>query len=182
MLSDVENVRKLVDLLGDRGFVDALTNAEQLVEEANQTIDRVEEIEGEANEALREANEALHEVDQRLQRFDEAISLIEAKIEAGFSVGFFYFAVTSWIGGDLLIAAGLFVMGMLGASSLLVTIVSMPQVQRLLEIGDYATDRIDRRTDAIDLDDVPETVDGVTEAVDGVTEAGSLDAGTGDRE
>lgn len=147
MLSDIENMRKMVDLLGDDGFVDSLTNVETVLGEVNETIDRVEQIEGEAEQAVREANEALLAVDDRLRRFDETVSLLEAKIEAGFSIAFFYFALNSWLSGDVLLAAGLFAMGLLGASSLVVTIVTLPQVRRLRQVGRFASDRIDRSTD-----------------------------------
>lgn len=147
MLSDIENMRKMVDLLGDQGFVDALTNVETVLGEVNETIDRVEQIEGEAEQAVREANEALHAVDDRLRRFDETVSLLEAKVEAGFSIAFFYFALNSWLSGDVFLAAGLFAMGLLGASSLVVTIVTMPQVRRLRQVGRFASDQFDRSTD-----------------------------------
>ena len=137
----------MVGLLGDQGFVDALTDVEGLVDDANETLDRVERIEGEAAAAVREANEALVAVDERLATFDETISLLEAKIEAGFSVGFFLFAANRWIAGEPLFAAGLLVLGLLGASSLAVTIATMPQVRRLRKVGRFATDRVDRHRD-----------------------------------
>jgi hypothetical protein len=143
MLSDIENVRKMVELLGDEGFVEALTNAEKLVEDVDETLDRVERIEGDAEEAVREANTALTAVDTRLAKFDETISLLEAKIEAGFSIGFFFFALNTYLAGDVLVAAGLFFMGLLGASSLAVTIATMPQVRRLRQAGRYAFSRLD---------------------------------------
>lgn len=144
MLSDIENVRKMMALLGDEGFVDALENAEKLVDDADETLARVEKIEGDAAAAVREANEALVAVDNRLQRFDETISLLEAKIEAAFSIGFFFFALNTYLEGNLLVAAGLFVMGLLGISSLILTVVTLPQVQRLRQVGEYATDQLDR--------------------------------------
>lgn len=147
MLSDIDNLRKMVDLLGDEGFVDSLTTVETTLQEVNETMDRVEQIEGEAETALREANEALLAVDNRLLKFDETMSLLEAKIEAGFSIGFFFFALNTWLAGDVFIAAGLFIMGLLGASSLVVTIVTMPQVRRLRQFGRFASDQIDRQSD-----------------------------------
>lgn len=147
MLSDIDNARRMVELLGDEGFVDALTNAEELVDEVDETLDRVERIEGDAEEAVREANEALTAVDRRLERFDEAIRLVEAKIETGFSIGFFFFAFQQWSAGEPLIAAGLFVMGLLGASSLAVTVVTMPQVQRLRQAAGYLRNRVDDSDD-----------------------------------
>jgi hypothetical protein len=45
--------------------------------------------------------------------------------------------------GDPYLAAGLFVMGLLGASSLAMTIYRMPQVRKLRELGRYASSRID---------------------------------------
>lgn len=147
MLSDIGNVYRMLDLLGDDGFVDALQDTEQLVDDATETLERVERIEGEAEAAVREANEMLTAVDHRLMRFDETLSLLEAKIEAGFSIAFLFFAVTTWLAGNLLLAAGLFVMGLLGASSLVVTILTLPQVRRLRQVGEYATDRLDRRRD-----------------------------------
>lgn len=144
MRSDIDNVRKMMGLLGDEGFVKALTNAEKLVNDAEETLERVEKIEGEAGEAVREANEALQAVDNRLLKFDETISLLEAKIEAGFSLGFFFFALSMWSDGEVLLAAGLAFMGLLGASSLVMTIVTLPQVRRLRQVGEYATDRMDR--------------------------------------
>jgi len=143
MLSDVENVRKMVELLGDEGFVEALRNAEQLVDDVDETLGRVEQVEDEAAVAVREANEALNAVDRRLQRFDEAIRLIEAKIEAGFSIGFFFFALQQWTAGGVFLAAGLAVMGLLGISSLAVTIATMPQIERLRQVGELLTSRFD---------------------------------------
>jgi hypothetical protein len=142
MLSDIENVRKMVELLGDEGFVEALTNAGKLVEDVDETLDRVERIEGDAEEAVREANAAMTAVDNRLAKFDETISLLEAKIEAGFSIGFFFFALSTWRGGDVFLAAGLFFMGLLGASSLVVTVVNLPQVRRLRQVGRYTIQRL----------------------------------------
>lgn len=147
MLSDIDNMRKMVDLLGDDGFVDALTNVETVLGEVNETIDRVEKIEGEAEQAVREANEALLAVDDRLRTFDETISLLEAKIEAAFSIAFFFFALNTWLSGDVLLAAGLFAMGLLGASSLVVTIATMPQVRRLRKFGRFASEQIDRKSE-----------------------------------
>lgn len=144
MLSDMENMRKMMMLLGDDQFVDALKNVDTLVDEVDETLDRVERIEGDAEQAVREANEALHAVDGRLEKVDDTISLIEAKIEAGFSLAFFFFALDRWLEGDLLLAAGLFGMGLLGVSSLAVTIARMPQVRRLRQVGDYATDQINK--------------------------------------
>lgn len=142
-MSEIDNARKLIGLLSNDGFVDAISNAEELVRDAEGTLERVEQIEGEANDALREANEALDQVDNRLRKFDETVSLLEAKIEAGFSVGFFFFALNSYLAGDLFIAAGLAFMGLLGASSLIVTVVNLPQVRRLLSIGDYASEQVE---------------------------------------
>ncbi len=142
MREEADNVRKLVNLLGDTGFVDAISNAEELVRDAEATLERVEKIEGDAEQAVREANVALNQVDSRLQKFDETMRLIEAKIEAAFSIGFFFFALTRYLEGDLYIAAALAVMGLMGAGSLIVTIATMPQVQKLLSIGEYASDQV----------------------------------------
>lgn len=86
MLSDIDNVRKMMALLGDEGFVEALENVETVVRDADETLGRVEKIESDAEQAVREANEALIAVDNRLLKFDETISLLEAKIEAGFTL------------------------------------------------------------------------------------------------
>ncbi len=145
MRSDIDNMRKMMGLLGDEGFVNALTNAEKLVNDAEQTLDRVEKIEGDAEQAVREANTALQQVDNRLSKFDETISLLEAKIEAGFSVGFFFFALSQWTQGNVILAAALAFMGLLGASSLVVTVLSLPQVKKLRKVGEYATDQVDRQ-------------------------------------
>ena len=168
MLSDIENVRKLTELLGDEGFVDALTNAETLVDDVDETLDRVEEIEGEAEEAVREANDALTAVDNRLRKFDEAIRLIEAKIEAGFSVGFFLFAFQQWQAGALFLATGLFVMGLLGSSSLAVTVINLPQLQRLLQMSQYLADRLDDEPTGrgIEVDTAERSGRGVTDRSD----------------
>jgi hypothetical protein len=40
MLSDIGNVRQMLELLDD-GFVDALSGAEELVEDVDETLDRV---------------------------------------------------------------------------------------------------------------------------------------------
>lgn len=141
MISDMNNVRKLMEILGDEGFVTALTNAEELVDEVGETLDRVEQIESDAEDAVREANAALNAVDHRLQKFDETIRLLEAKIEAAFSIAFLFFALNNYLAGELLLAAGLFIMGLLGASSLVITILTMPQVRRLRKMGRYARSR-----------------------------------------
>jgi hypothetical protein len=137
MLSDIENVRRLTELLRDEGFVDALSNAEELVEDVDERLERVEQIEGDAEQAVREANDALNAVDDRLRTFDEAIRLIEAKIEAGFSAGFLFFGYQQLTAGAVFIAAGLFFMGLLGSSSLVVTLRNMPQVERLGQMSRY---------------------------------------------
>lgn len=145
MFRNINNAGELMDLLNDDGFVRSLKDVEQTLDEVNETIDRVEKIEGEAEQAVREANEALHAVDARLAKFDETISLLEAKIEAGFSVGFLFFGLNSYLAGNTLLAAGLLFMGLLGASSLIVTIATMPQVRKLRQVGRYASDQIDRQ-------------------------------------
>ncbi len=152
MLSDIENVRKLTELLGDEGFVEALTNAETLVEDVSETLDRVEDVEDDAQEAVQEANAALNAVDYRLRKFDETIRLIEAKFEAGFSIGFFFFAFQQWTAGSLFLGAGLALMGLLGVSSLAVTIATMPQVRRLRQLGQYLTDRVDDEEPSVEVE------------------------------
>ncbi|MXR51128.1 hypothetical protein GRX03_05845 [Halovenus sp. WSH3] len=147
MASDLGNMLRMMNILGDEGFVDALENAERLVKNADETLERVEQIEGDAERAVREANETLTAVDNRLAKFDETISLLEAKIEAGFSVGFFFFGLNRYLEGELLLAGALFFMGLLGASSLVVTIVTLPQVRRLREMGLQAYRRVDEETD-----------------------------------
>ena len=147
MASDLGNMLRMMNILGDEGFVDALENAEALVENADKTLERVEKIEGDAEQAVREANETLTAVDNRLAKFDETISLLEAKIEAGFSVGFFFFGLNRYLDGEILIAAALFFMGLLGASSLVVTIVTLPQVRRLRQMGLKAWGRVDEEDD-----------------------------------
>lgn len=136
-----------MEAISDEGFVNAISNIEELMDDVDDTLDRVEKIEGDAEEAVREANEALTAVDNRLQKFDETISLLEAKIEAAFSIGFFFFALNNYLAGEYLLAAGLFAMGLLGASSLAVTIVTMPQVRRLVSMSRYATGREDPEDD-----------------------------------
>jgi hypothetical protein len=162
MSADIGNMLKMMNVLGDDGFVDALTDVEGLVEDVNETLDRVERIEGEAEAAVKEANEALNAVDHRLAKFDETISLLEAKIEAGFSVGFFFFALNQYLAGELLFAAGLFFMGLLGASSLVVTVLTMPQIRRLRGMSRYATGRSGRNREREDseTDDEERTTDG----------------------
>ena len=141
MSSDIGNMLRMVNILGDEGFVTALENAERVVTEADETLKRVEKIEGEAEAAVREANDALQDVDDRLRKFDETISLLEAKIEAAFSIGFFFFGLSAWLDGDVLFATGLFFMGLLGASSLVVTVLTMPQVRRLRRMSGHILGR-----------------------------------------
>jgi len=143
MASDLGNMLRMMNILGDEGFVDALENAEHLVQNADETLERVEKIETDAEKAVREANETLTAVDNRLAKFDETISLLEAKIEAGFSIGFFFFGLNRYLDGEILLAAVLFLMGLLGASSLFVTIVTLPQVQRLRKVGLTAWQYVD---------------------------------------
>ncbi len=138
MSADLNNMLRMMGLLGDDGFVNALTNVEKLVNDVEGTLERVEKIEEDAGEAVREANEALDEVDSRLAKVDETISRLEAKIEAGFTIGFFFFAFSRWTAGDPYLAVALFLMGLLGVSSLFVTIVTMPQVKRLKQVIKFA--------------------------------------------
>ena len=145
MLSEVDNARKLMLLLGDEGFTDALTQAETLIEDANETMNRVERIEGEAAAAVEEANRTMHAVDRRLETVDRTINLLEAKIEAGFSLAFFVFAVNVYLAGDRFFAAGLFALGLLGAGQLLVTIRNIPQVEKLWAAVRYLLDRVGAR-------------------------------------
>jgi len=147
MSSDLGRMLRMMNLVGDEGFVDALEKAERLIEDADETLKRVEQIEGDAEQAVREANETLQAVDNRMMKFDETISLLEAKIEAGFSIGFFFFALNRYLDGELLLAGALFCMGLLGASSLFVTIVTMPQVRRLRQMGRAATGRDDEHSE-----------------------------------
>lgn len=142
MLSDIDNVRKLVLLLGDEGFTEALTEAEALVEDASDTLERVERIENEAAEAVTEANETLDAVDRRLATVDRTINLLEAKIEAGFSLGFFVFAANAYVSGDFFFAAGLSFLGLLGAGQLAVTIANIPQVEKLRAAAGFLFERI----------------------------------------
>ncbi|WP_436901692.1 hypothetical protein [Halovenus halobia] len=143
MASDLGNMLRMMNILGDEGFVDALENAERLVDSADRTLERVEKIESDAEQAVREANETLTAVDNRLATFDETISLLEAKIEAGFSIGFFFFGLNRYLAGELFLAVALFGMGLLGASSLVVTIVTLPQVRRLRKMGLTAWRHVD---------------------------------------
>jgi hypothetical protein len=142
LLSEVNNVRQLVELLSDDGFTEAITQAEDLVNDVNDTLDRVEEVEDEAAEAVKEANRTLVAVDRRLSKVDETINLLEAKIEAGFSLGFLVFAFNFFIDGDLLFAASLAFLGLLGAGQLLVTVRTIPQVQKLRELFRYVLERL----------------------------------------
>jgi hypothetical protein len=155
------NTARMVGLLGDEEFVDALTNVEGTIEEVNETLDRVEEVESEAGEAVREANATLHAVDRRLDKVDETISLMEAKIEAGFSAGFLVVAGNLFIRGELLLAASLAVLGLLGAGALVHTVLTLPQVRKLRQAGLAAFDRLD----GVDEDDreFPELFDPVRE-------------------
>lgn len=156
MLSDIDNVRKLLLLLGDEGFTEALTEAEALVEDASDTLDRVERIENEAAQAVTEANETLEAVDRRLDTVDRTINLLEAKIEAGFSLGFFVFAVNAYVSGDLFFAAGLFFMGLLGAGQLAVTIANIPQVEKIRVAVGFLLERLGVGTPGGDPDDGPD--------------------------
>lgn len=131
LLSEVDNVRQLIELLGDKGFVEAVSEAEELVNEVNDTLDRVEQVEDEAAEAVKEANQTLTAVDRRLDTVDRTINLLEAKIEAGFSLGFFVFAANFYLDGDYIFAASLAFLGLLGAGQLVVTIINIPQVEKL---------------------------------------------------
>ena len=122
MRSDLGNMLRILQVLRDEGFVDALTDVERLVAD----------------------------VDDRLEQFDEMISLLEAKIEAAFSIGFFFFAIDRWTADDPFLALGLLFMGLLGASSLAVTVRRLPQVRRLRSVGRYATNRLDSTDDWLD--------------------------------
>jgi hypothetical protein len=141
-IPDIWSTAKMVELLSDEEFVDALTNVEGTIQQVNNTLDRVEEVEAEAGQAVTEANETLKAVDNRLTKVDETISLLEAKIEAGFSLGFFVVAVNLFLRGDLILAVSLAALGMLGAGALVVTIVTLPQVRKLRQAVLAAIDRL----------------------------------------
>jgi hypothetical protein len=141
-IPDIWSTAKMVELLSDEEFVNALTNVEGTVQEVNNTLDRVEEVETEAGQAVTEANETLKAVDNRLTKVDETISLLEAKIEAGFSLGFFVVAVNLFLRGELILAVSLAALGMLGAGALIVTIVTLPQVRKLRQAVVAAVDRL----------------------------------------
>ncbi|MFC7228132.1 hypothetical protein N0B31_12035 [Salinirubellus salinus] len=143
------NTARMVGLLGDEEFVDALTNVEGTIEEVNETLDRVETVEDEAAQAVHEANETLTAVDQRLAKVDETISLLEAKIEAGFSLAFLLVAANLYVQGDLVLAATLALLGVLGAGALVSTARTLPQVQKLRQLGGAAYDRFN----GVDEDD-----------------------------
>lgn len=184
MLSDIDNARRLMLLLGDEGFTEALTEAEELVEDANDTLDRVEEIEDEAAAAVREANETMLAVDRRLDKVDRTISLLEAKIEAGFSLAFFIFAANAFFSGELLFAAGLAVLGLLGAGQLVVTIANIPQVEKIqaavVYLLEWLDDRLEKRADdraggrpgRDGADDRPDRLDDRNAADDGADRLG----------
>lgn len=183
MASDLGNMLRMMNILGDEGFVDALENAEKLVENADETLKRVEKIESDAEQAVREANETLTAVDNRLAKFDETISLLEAKIEAGFSIGFFFFGLNRYLDGELLLAGALFFMGLLGASSLLVTVVTLPQVRRLRQMGLRAWRHVDEEDDAAGSESTADET-GRKPKDDGDTERGSVsvdDSNSGSR-
>jgi hypothetical protein len=152
------NTARMVGLLGDEEFVDALTNVEGTIEEVNETLDRVEEVEDEAAQAVHEANATLTAVDQRLAKVDETISLLEAKIEAGFSLAFLLVAANLYVQGDLILAATLALLGLLGAGALVSTARTLPQVQKLRQLGGATYDRLD----GVDEDDreFPTILDG----------------------
>ena len=133
-----------------RAVIDMTDRPLDVLEE---TLDRVEEVETEAQRAVEDADVALRAVDDRLNRFDEMISLLEAEIEAVFSIGFFYFAFTQWTAGNELLAGGLLLMGLLGASSLAVTVYKMPQVRKLRRVGRYASRRLEARESDEGADD-----------------------------
>lgn len=159
LLSEVNNVRQLVELLGDDGFTEALTQAEGLVDDVNDTLDRVERVEDEAAEAVKEANQTLVAVDRRLDKVDRTISLLEAKIEAGFSLGFFVFAANFYLSGDYLFAGSLAFLGLLGAGQLLVTIRNIPQVEKLRWGAAQVAGRLGYRDLADDLAATDQSVD-----------------------
>lgn len=168
MASDLGNMLRMMNVLGDEGFIDALESAENLVDDADETLERVEKIEGDAAQAVEEANETMTAVDNRLSKFDETISLLEAKIEAGFSIGFFFFGLNRYLEGDLLLAAALFGMGLLGGSSLVVTIVTLPQVRRLRQFGLTAWRHVDDEDD----DDEQSPEEGTADEPDVETDGG----------
>ncbi|MFP4632091.1 MAG: hypothetical protein ACLFMT_01475 [Halobacteriales archaeon] len=146
MISEMRNVRDLVGVLGDDDFVDAIVRADDLVRDADETLYRVELIESEANEALRH-------VDERLQRVDRTVKLLEAKIEAAFTVGFLAAALRMYSQDELVFAVGLGVLGALGLSSLVVTLLNIPQVVKLRRGADRATDYASGYADSLYGDD-----------------------------
>ncbi|MUV86566.1 hypothetical protein GJ631_08295 [Natronomonas sp. CBA1123] len=150
MSSDLGNMLRILQVLRDEGFVDALTDVERLVADVDERLEHVEQVENDAERAVRDAEAALDAVDDRLEQFDEMISLLEAKIEAAFSIGFFFFAIDRWTADDPFLALGLLFMGLLGASSLAVTVRRLPQVRRLRTVGRYATNRLDSTDDWLD--------------------------------
>ncbi|MFB6207688.1 MAG: hypothetical protein ABEJ05_14300 [Haloglomus sp.] len=143
MFSDIANVRRLMLLLGDERFTDALTQAEKLVEDADETLDRAAQSEGRAERAVREANETPVAVDCRLGKVDESINPLEAKVGAGFSLGFFIFAANAYVDGNLFPAVGLGFTGLLGAGQLAATVTRIPRVEKLRADLRYPLERFD---------------------------------------
>ena len=129
-----DNVRRLLDTLGDDDFVDAVTQIDVILDDVEETMRRVRGIEGDVDGMM-------DNVDAKLVAVDGTIRRIEQKVEASFAVAFWVLGANRFLEDDLLWAGILGAVGLVFASSLLVTTYRKSLLKRVVDdLADAATD------------------------------------------
>lgn len=128
-----ENVRRLLDTVGDDDFVDAVTKIDVILDDVEETMGRVRHIE-------RDVGQMMGNVDDKLVAVDETIRRIEQKVEASFSVAFWVLAANRYVEDDVLWAGILAAVGVVFSSSLIWTTFRKSLLKRAIDLGDTATD------------------------------------------
>lgn len=126
MRTEADNVRRLLMLLGDDEFVEAISNADRLVDDADETLLRVREIE-------RSVDQMMYEVDERMLEIDRMMNSIVARLEASVSVVLFILGVNSYLKDDFLWAVIFVAVALTFSTSMVVTLFRRSRLQRLVE-------------------------------------------------
>ncbi len=126
MRTEAENVRRLLLLLSDEEFVEAVSNADRLVDDADETLLRVREIE-------RSVDQMMYEVDERMLAIDTMMNSIVARLEASVSVVLFILGVNRYLQDDVVWAAIFVAVALTFSTSLVMTLFRKSRLQRVVE-------------------------------------------------
>lgn len=112
--------------MSDEEFVEAISNADRLVDDADETLVRVREIE-------RSVDQMMYEVDERMLAIDEMMNSIVARLEASVSVVLFILGVNSYLQDDVLWAAVFVAVALTFSTSMVVTLFRKSRLQSVVE-------------------------------------------------